>query len=405
MKIAISAIALIAALFVSAGHVSAATHYRYEDVVRNTSGRVVSGATCTVRAVSDSSLAHLYTGPTLLAQAINPATTDIYGRFGFYIDPGRYFIEIKRTGIVDYTQFGVDIVAVPTNGAPVIYGGPPNPSTTNFPGLLLYNSFGQSFAFWDGSDWISIRDASDLSQIVAWPTQPDTVGQRGLLWYDQTNDDMFLYDGTGWSSVTIDTSGTGGTPAAADSTTIRFGVSDMFDDNLTASSVLIHDLTPPFMTQKRVYGVYMSPDGSTDGAGEVVFQFRVPDNYTAGTDFTLSLLLTASSLMVADTAFELDARLDVMRPYKEMPVTGAQLRDISCVNNAAMRARLPGSALTGTTINELVSLWSPKATFETTGMSGINLAPGDMVGIEIRRVDVEAENLYVLEAAITMAVD
>lgn len=98
----IAAVALTALLWF-AGDANAATYNRTEDVVRNTSGKTVSGASVSVYIADTDSLADLYADKEGSTRKANPTFTDSAGRYFFYAAPGLYDVTVSRSGISTYT--------------------------------------------------------------------------------------------------------------------------------------------------------------------------------------------------------------------------------------------------------------------------------------------------------------
>ncbi len=91
---------------------SAATTYRYEDVVSTIRGDVIGGAAVTVYKANTTTLVSLYSGPTTSYTArTNPTSTDSYGRFYFYTLPGTYDVKVSGTNITTYTLEDVVLAA------------------------------------------------------------------------------------------------------------------------------------------------------------------------------------------------------------------------------------------------------------------------------------------------------
>lgn len=144
-----------ALLVLLAVNLAAAAVYKYEDVVRNTRGIVVGGATVTVYLADTDSIPTLYTTKAATTEKSNPFFTPSNGSILFYAAAGVYDIQISRAGITDYT---LEEVAIGFQASPIEF----------------YFS----------------------------ATAPDTTAKRGsVMWYDAVNDQMKVYDGTGWQNV------------------------------------------------------------------------------------------------------------------------------------------------------------------------------------------------------------
>lgn len=412
MKTAIRLACLLSFVVMVTDCLAAVHHYRYEDVVRNTSGRVVSGVYCTVRSAADSSLATLYLGDTALTNIVNPVTSDAYGRFGFYIDPGEYFIEFERTGIIDYTQLGVNIAQQSDLGWPVIYNGAPNPSTTNFPGLLMYNPFGTSMNFWDGSTWLSLRDSSDPLQIVHSPSMPDTVDARGLVWYDQTNDDLFLYTGEvgrEWLSTTVIGEGGGG-GVLGDSTIVRVPAHDfMRNTQYPSFDLWYQDANVVGGFGRAMAGAFFpwldNTDGDTPGRANLVI--IVPDGYVAGTSFTVWAEFESNDVFLDTEVFVFEIGYEARRRYRNLPIVeGVDVRNLICTNNSVLRSKLAASALDVNDIEPATILTTAKITINGgSNITGITLQAGDLLGFYLERADILECNLTVHAVEITFDVE
>jgi hypothetical protein len=80
----------------------AATTYRYSDSVTTVRGDAVGGASVTVYNANTTTKATLYSSSATGTKA-NPATTDGYGRFSFYLLPGTYDFVVSGTNVTSYT--------------------------------------------------------------------------------------------------------------------------------------------------------------------------------------------------------------------------------------------------------------------------------------------------------------
>lgn len=94
---------------VVASSATAATYNRFDDVVRNTSGRTVSGASVYVYVADTDSLAAIYSNGSGTTAKSNPTSSDSAGRFWFYAPAGKYDIAVSRYGIERYTMEDVAI--------------------------------------------------------------------------------------------------------------------------------------------------------------------------------------------------------------------------------------------------------------------------------------------------------
>jgi len=83
----------------------------YHNAVANLLTGVGVQATVTVYDANTEDLSTLYQN-TGGATASNPISTDPYGRFVFYADPGLYDLEISGEGITTYTLEDVSIMPV-----------------------------------------------------------------------------------------------------------------------------------------------------------------------------------------------------------------------------------------------------------------------------------------------------
>lgn len=82
----------------------AGTAYRYSDSVTTVRGDAVGGASVYVYLANTTTKVALYTGPsTALQQATNPTTTDGYGRFTFFVEPGLYDLYVSGNNFTAYT--------------------------------------------------------------------------------------------------------------------------------------------------------------------------------------------------------------------------------------------------------------------------------------------------------------
>lgn len=91
-------------LMLVAAPTHAATAYRYSDSVTTVRGDAVGGASVYVYLANTTTKVALYTGPsTALQQATNPTTTDGYGRFTFFVEPGLYDLYIHGNNFTAYT--------------------------------------------------------------------------------------------------------------------------------------------------------------------------------------------------------------------------------------------------------------------------------------------------------------
>lgn len=82
---------------------------KYHNVVIDSAGNPVSGASVTVKHVGTGTSATLYSdeGTTTIA---NPVTTDSLGRFAFYVADGDYDLEIVKSGVINVTVPDVSMV-------------------------------------------------------------------------------------------------------------------------------------------------------------------------------------------------------------------------------------------------------------------------------------------------------
>ncbi len=71
---------------------------KYSDVVQDTNGNAVVGASVTIKLSADDSTATIYSTNTGTAQS-NPITTDSDGRFTFYAKDGTYYAAVSRSGV------------------------------------------------------------------------------------------------------------------------------------------------------------------------------------------------------------------------------------------------------------------------------------------------------------------
>lgn len=99
----------IMAALLMASAAMATTYNRHEDVVRNTSGKTVSGASVFVYLADTDSLVTLYSNKSGSATKLNPTSTDAAGRYWFYAPAGTYDIAVSRYGIGRYTTEDVSI--------------------------------------------------------------------------------------------------------------------------------------------------------------------------------------------------------------------------------------------------------------------------------------------------------
>ncbi len=84
-----------------------------QDVIINSAGQPVGGATVLVRPTGTTNTATLYATNTGTAPAANPVTADAYGRFSYYGTNGRYDEVISGNYIQATTNFDVMLEDVP----------------------------------------------------------------------------------------------------------------------------------------------------------------------------------------------------------------------------------------------------------------------------------------------------
>lgn len=88
----------------------AGTAYRYTDSVTTIRGDAVGGASVYVYQANTTTKVTLYSGPhSGFTQQSNPVSTDGYGRFTFFVEPGTYDLYVYGSNIVPYTLQDVRI--------------------------------------------------------------------------------------------------------------------------------------------------------------------------------------------------------------------------------------------------------------------------------------------------------
>jgi hypothetical protein len=87
-----------------ANPVLAGTAYRYSDSVTTLRGDAVGGASVYVYQANTTTKVTLYSGPhSAFPTMSNPTSTDGYGRFTFFVEPGTYDLYVYGTNITPYT--------------------------------------------------------------------------------------------------------------------------------------------------------------------------------------------------------------------------------------------------------------------------------------------------------------
>ena len=81
----------------------------YHNTIINIATGVGLSATITIYDQGTEDLSTIYSDPEGTAKD-NPFTTDIYGRFEFYADPGEYDIQVSGDDITTYTLEDVSII-------------------------------------------------------------------------------------------------------------------------------------------------------------------------------------------------------------------------------------------------------------------------------------------------------
>lgn len=81
---------------------------RYHNVVIDSAGNPVNGATVTVKIAGTSNNASLFSDEGITSLA-NPVTTDSLGRFAFYVADGDYDLAIVKSGVINITVTDVTI--------------------------------------------------------------------------------------------------------------------------------------------------------------------------------------------------------------------------------------------------------------------------------------------------------
>ena len=201
MKRNLSILVLLLTMFLVAMAATAAPAYKFEDVVSNTRGDVIGGATVSVYIAGTDSLASLYSGSSASAGTAkaNPTYTDVYGRFLFYAASGGYDVTISGSGITTYTLSDVTV-----NSPGDIFDGdapyftsvtfiPGDTTAVDSTGTVFYDSDNDAMKLYDGTDWGS------FPSVRFGATAPtDTTGRRGsLFWFDPTGGDTLkVYTGT-----------------------------------------------------------------------------------------------------------------------------------------------------------------------------------------------------------------
>ena len=81
----------------------------YHNLVVDVTTGIGTSATITVYDAGTTDLATIYSDADGTSES-NPLSTDAYGRFVFYVDPGEYDIKVSGTGITTYTLEDVSIM-------------------------------------------------------------------------------------------------------------------------------------------------------------------------------------------------------------------------------------------------------------------------------------------------------
>lgn len=136
--------------------------YRYSDSVTTVRGDAVGGASVYVYTANTTTKIALYSGPyTVFPVVSNPITTDGYGRFTFFAEPGIYDLKIVGSNITTHTVEDVRIFADP---------------------------------------WAEYVSGKGILQL-GLTTEPDTIGRIGEFWFDAADSTLKFYNGTEWKSL------------------------------------------------------------------------------------------------------------------------------------------------------------------------------------------------------------
>lgn len=152
----------IAVMALMASDADAETLYRLGDCVQTIRGDAVGGATITVYTANTTTKAELHSGPhTAFSTVTNPATTDRFGRYSFYLAPGVYDIRISGTNITTYTVEDVRVFA---------------------------------------DAWTDYVGGKGIMQLFL-TAEPDTIDTIGQFWFDEADSTLKFYDGTTWHAL------------------------------------------------------------------------------------------------------------------------------------------------------------------------------------------------------------
>ena len=82
---------------------------KYAEVILDTAGNVVNGASVTVYLIGTTTKAALYSDEGV-TQITNPVTSSSNGRFSFYVADGEYDLKVSGSNLTTYTVLDVQIV-------------------------------------------------------------------------------------------------------------------------------------------------------------------------------------------------------------------------------------------------------------------------------------------------------
>lgn len=177
---------------------------RYENVVRNTRGDVIGGASISVYTANTTTAVTLYSTVAGTTTKANPTATDTAGRFFFYVVPGTYDVRVSGSGITTYTLEDVDLTggafAREATDPQLLYGdGAP---TGDYPIGSLYqrgDGVQDSTLYIQGpTDWYSVmmpvnRTGSEYAEFG--DQTPDVSGTDFLIFSNHAPTSVTFFDG------------------------------------------------------------------------------------------------------------------------------------------------------------------------------------------------------------------
>jgi hypothetical protein len=185
---------------------SRAQSSRKDDIVFNSRGTPLAGATVRVCSMPTSGqpctpLAQIYSDSALTQALANPTATDGLGNYFFYAAPGKYMIEISGPGITTKQIPNVILPSDPTNPS---FSGGISAFSLNLTGSLTVN----------GSASVIGNLASGTLNLSNQATPPVSSGAGTVNLYTKSSDKKLYYiDETGTETGPLGVGGGGASPA------------------------------------------------------------------------------------------------------------------------------------------------------------------------------------------------